>query len=269
MNTVKVFHDQLGREIKFSFPPQRIISLVPSQTELLFDLGLDDEIVGITKFCIHPENKCRKKTKIGGTKNLNLNKIHSIQPDLIIGNKEENEVHQMQQLMLQRPVWVSDVKTLDDAYEMMLVVGEMVGRSEKAGEIVSGIKSSFSEKKNKFSSNILNNEASAAYLIWRNPYLTIGSDTFINAMLEIAGFKNVFADAVRYPEISVDDLALRAPQYILLASEPYPFRQKHAEELQPLLPASKMVLVDGEMFSWYGSRLLKAADYFGELRELL
>lgn len=283
MLTLQKSTDQLGREVQFLFPLQRIVSTVPSQTEFLFDLGLDDEISGITKFCVHPKNKFKEKIKIGGTKNLNLEKIKSLKPDLIIANKEENEETQIQELMSLYPVWISDVKTLDDAYKMMGKVGEMVGKKEKSAAIISQIKGNFSkriDKKNiqtppieliqtlpKLKINCQSH--SAAYLIWQNPYMTVGTDTFINAMLEVAGFKNVIVNKSRYPEINVEELIEMSPQYILLSSEPFPFKQKHIEELQKKVPASKVLLVDGEMFSWYGSRLLKAASYFEQLHELL
>jgi ABC-type Fe3+-hydroxamate transport system substrate-binding protein len=263
--SAKKFYDQLGREIRIPFPPKRIISLVPSQTELLYDLGLDQEIVGITKFCIHPHDKCKTKAKVGGTKNININKINILVPDLIIANKEENDELQIKELIKSYPVWISDIKTLNDAYRMMETVGEMVNRKDKMIALVEQIKL-----------EILNNQAlqkestsdvrNAVYLIWRHPYIVVGNDTFINTMVEVAGFTNVFIDKIRYPEITIDQLKERSPHYILLSSEPFPFKEKHQVEFQAEFPDSKVLLVDGEMFSWYGSHLLKAPSYFSTLR---
>lgn len=269
----KAFVDQLGSQISIPFPPKRIISIVPSQTELLFDLGLDGEIVGITKFCVHPSGKVKSKTKVGGTKNLNLEKIKSLQPDLIIGNKEENEELHIKELMNDFPVWMSDIKTLDDAYEMMLAVGEMLDRREWAELLVEQIKFAVGSWQSKIENPRLPvgqgklkiENGACAYLIWKDPMMTAGNDTFIHHMLNIAGFRNVFADKNRYPEITIEELKARSPQYILLSSEPFPFSQKHIEELQPEFPSANILLVDGEMFSWYGSRLLKAPKYFEEL----
>jgi ABC-type Fe3+-hydroxamate transport system substrate-binding protein len=259
---LKFFRDQLGREIQISFPPKKIISVVPSQTELLFDLGLDEEVIGITKFCIHPSTWFRTKTRVGGTKQLHIDQIISLQPDLIIANKEENVEEQINELAKHFPVWISDIKTLEDAYEMMHAVGEMLGQNKKAQDLVERIKSSISGLQS-------TNSKSCAYLIWQNPLMTVGSDTFIHHMLGLAGFKNVFADRTRYPEITIEEIQQRNPEFILLSSEPFPFKQKHADELKQQLPNSKIIFVDGEMFSWYGSQLLKAPEYFRSLKTSL
>jgi len=257
----KSFIDQLGREIQISFPPKRIISLVPSQTELLFDLGLGEEVIGITKFCVHPEKWFRTKTRVGGTKQLDIEKIISLQPDLIIANKEENVEEQINELAKHFPVWISDIKILDDAYAMILSVGELTDRREWAELLIKEIHTAFEH----WQLQRNNSKLPCAYLIWNDPLMTIGSDTFIHHMLSIAGFENVFSDQFRYPEISIVELRKRNPKFILLSSEPFPFKQKHADELKEQLPDSKIIFVDGEMFSWYGSRLLKAPEYFRQL----
>lgn len=250
--------DQLGKEIEFKSFPVRIISLVPSQTELLYDLGLTDEVVGITKFCIHPEIWYRSKTRIGGTKNIDFKKISSLQPDLIIGNKEENSKEQIEQLMQLYPVWMSDIKTLNDALDMIGKIGELVNRKANADEIISQIKSNFATLINPL-------PKTCAYLIWKNPYLCAGSDTFIDAMLQACSFQNVFSKLSRYPETDIQLLEQMQPELILLSSEPYPFKEADKVYLQKICPNSKIQLVDGELFSWYGSRLLKSPNYFNNL----
>lgn len=257
------FTDQTGRTITLNSIPQRIISVVPSQTELLFSLGLDKEVVGITKFCVHPEKWFRTKTRVGGTKQLRLDIIHELKPDLIVANKEENVKEQVEELARHYPVWISDINTLDDAYEMILEVGLMIDKTTVAKAIVDEIKKRFSQ------SQTPNSQFQTAYLIWQKPYMTVGGDTFIHSMMEAAGFENIFASKQRYPEISIDDLLIANCQLLLLSSEPFPFKQKHIDELQPLLPATNIVLVDGEMFSWYGSHLLKAPEYFRKLRHAI
>ena len=172
--------DQLGRTISLKEKPLRIISLVPSQTELLYDLGLDKEVVGITKFCIHPEEWFRTKTRVGGTKKLDFEKIKSLKPDLIIGNKEENEEGQIKELMNHYNVWMSDIKTLEDALRMIEWIGNFTGKREKALELVAKIKTSFRQLL--FYSDSFPKHK-VAYLIWHEPMMTIGSDTFINYML--------------------------------------------------------------------------------------
>ena len=257
--------DQLGRNIELVNIPKRIISLVPSQTELLFDLGLDEEVIGITKFCVHPRQWFKTKTRIGGTKQLHPDKIKELQPDLVIANKEENVQKQIEELAKDFPVWISDVNNLDDALDMIESIGRITGKQSKAKRITDQIKEKFTQLQP------VKSKLKACYLIWKDPYMTIGGDTFINDMLKHSGFQNIFFHKTRYPEVSIGELQSRwlsgtDCQLLLLSSEPFPFKQKHIDELQPLLPNTKIILVDGEMFSWHGSRLLKAASYFQQLQ---
>lgn len=249
--------------------PKRIVSLVPSQTELLYYLGLEQETVGITKFCIHPSNWFQNKVKVGGTKKIDIEKIKKLQPDLIIANKEENVKEQVEALSASFPVWVTDVNTLQDALQMINHVGILTQREQAAHNLLRDIKNGFSKisnnKKHPSSPAINSSLIPTCYLIWKDPYMTIGSDTFINDIMLQAGLKNVFAERKRYPEVSISDIKNTNCELLLLSSEPYPFKQKHLYELQNLLPDVKIVLADGEMFSWYGSRLLKAPDYFIKL----
>jgi ABC-type Fe3+-hydroxamate transport system substrate-binding protein len=262
--SIRLFTDQLGRTIEVNFPPKRIVSLVPSQTEFLYDLGLDAEIVGQTLFCIYPKNKHKTKAIIGGTKNLKLNIITQLKPDLIIGNKEENEQKQVAYLMQHYPVWMSDIYTLNDSFKMMEELGELVEKTHQANKIVCRIARNFDRLSIAESQNI--EKKKIAYFIWRKPFMVAANHTFINHLLQKLNFNNVFANSlVRYPIITEQDLLLAQPAIIFLSSEPYPFKNKHIEELRQLLPSAKILLVDGEMFSWYGSRLLYSPAYFEEL----
>lgn len=254
-----LYIDQLDRTVEIQSSPKRIISLVPSQTELLHDLGLEEEVIGITKFCLHPQKWFKEKTRIGGTKQVHIEKLKALHPDLILANKEENVKEQIEELAKDFPVWISDVNTLEDAYEMIASIGEITGIKETAETLITRIKTNFTELQT------TNHQLQTCYLIWKDPYMTIGGDTFIHHLLEKAGFQNVFANATRYPVISIEDLQNANCQLLLLSSEPFPFKQKHADELQPFLPNTKIILVDGEMFSWYGSRLLYAPAYFQSL----
>lgn len=250
------YRDQLGRVISLSERPSRVISLVPSQTEFLYDLGLEEEILGITKFCIKPEAWFRNKTRVGGTKALDLEKINTLKPDLIIANKEENDQSQIEALWNQYPVWVSDIYTLEDAREMMQIIGKIFGADQRAESIIAGTSNL----------NRPTTQLEALYLIWNEPYMAAGKNTFINTMMDIAGFKNLTDEESRYPEYTLGDIQKLQPDVLLLSSEPFPFKKIHQSYLQQSLPHTKVILVDGEMFSWYGSRLTKAQAYFDQLR---
>ncbi len=255
----KSYTDQIGHTFGVSGVPKRIVSLVPSQTELLYDLGLDEEVVGITKFCIHPKQWFRTKTRVGGTKDFKLDHIKVLAPDLIIANKEENEIIKIKALQTQYRVYTSDIATLNDAYGMINAVGELVGKSEKATTLVSKLKKTFAELPKR-------SDIKVAYLIWQKPYMVAAKATFIDDMLSnVCGFDNVFGDLMRYPCITLKDLQDKKPDVLFLSSEPYPFKEKHIYELSKLLPHTTCKLVDGELFSWYGSRLLQSANYFKQI----
>jgi ABC-type Fe3+-hydroxamate transport system substrate-binding protein len=261
------FTDQLGRTITLEKIPQRIISLVPSQTELLADLRLEKEVIGITKFCIHPESWFRSKIRIGGTKQFSFEKIAALNPDLIIGNKEENEQEQIEALMKLYPVWMSDIKTLEDAEVMIKSVGELTGKKSEGEIFAEKIKSQFDIFKNQISGF---KKRRVAYFIWKNPWMVAGENTFIDHLLKLCGWENVFTGMKsRYPEISLQDLFEKSPELILLSSEPYPFKEKHVAELNVVLPDAKILTVDGELFSWYGTRLLHSPSYFLDLMNSL
>jgi ABC-type Fe3+-hydroxamate transport system substrate-binding protein len=254
-----IFIDQMGREVILPNVPQRIISLVPSQTELLFDLGLENKVIGITKFCIHPKEKIKAISKIGGTKNFDFEAIEALKPDLIIGNKEENYQEGITQLANKYPVWMSDIYTLENSLNMIQELGKILDVQRKADEITDNIKISFQDLP------LVQGFPTVAYFIWRKPWMIATTNTFIEHILQRIGFQNVFRDLERYPEITLEQLQEKNPQYIFLSSEPYPFKEKHIAELQSIVPDSRILLVDGEMFSWYGSRLLKSVAYFKEL----
>lgn len=256
---MRIFGDMTGREVKIDFPPKRIVSLVPSQTELLYDLGLENEVVGITKFCVHPESWFRSKTRVGGTKQLHIDKIRELQPDLIIANKEENERAQVEELEKEFPVWISDIQTIPQALQMILVVGQMTDRYEQAGVLVEEIVQGFNNLQKAVS------QKRVAYFIWYKPWMSVGGDTFISNMIQTIGWKNVLSDKTRYPEIDLEELKAYNPEMVLLSSEPYPFKEKHIEEIKAVLPAADVQLVDGEMFSWYGSRMKEAVGYMETL----
>lgn len=243
----------------------RIISLVPSQTELLFYLGLEKEVTGITKFCIHPTEWYRNKPRVGGTKNINFKIIQQLSPDLIIANKEENVKEQVENLAEKYDVWITEVNNLSDAIKMIEDIGKLIGRTEPASVLTLQVNEEFKKLEN-ISSNP-SGVIRTAYFIWKDPYMVAGSDTFINDMMNYCGLENVFADQNRYPQITLDEVKEKNTELILLSSEPFPFKEKHKEQIQKQIGGVKIELVDGEMFSWYGSRLLKSINYFQKFRK--
>lgn len=248
----------MEREVLLPVFPLRIISLVPSQTELLFDLGLEERVVGITKFCIHPNEWYRTKSRIGGTKNVNFDKIAELKPDLIIGNKEENSKGDIEELEKHYPVWMSDIETIYDAIEMIEKVSHITNKDEKGKELIRQITTArqkvvVPEKKDK-----------VLYFIWKNPWMVVGKRTFIDEMLAASGLENIVYQE-RYIELTNEEVRQLDPALVYLSSEPFPFKEEHVEELQQLLPQAKIKIVDGEMFSWCGSRMKEAFPYFNTL----
>lgn len=256
-----LYQDQIGNKVNLNQTPKRIISLVPSQSEFLWDIGLGQNLIGITKFCVHPQIMYKSIARVGGTKDLDLNKIRALQPDLIIGNKEENDEHQIKSLQKEFHVWVSDIYNFEDAFEMMLELGKMLAAEAKSLEIIEKIKNTLPHIKNSLK------DTSVAYFIWNKPYMLAAKNTFIDFVLNEVGLKNVVKDLERYPEVDEETIKRLNPQLVFLSSEPFPFKQKHMQELKNILPQSKILIVDGEMFSWYGSRLLFLANYLKKLKD--
>lgn len=260
------FTDQLGRKVRLNGTPRRIVSLVPSQTELLSDLGLDEEVVGITKFCVHPDGWTKRKTIVGGTKDFKTTRIRELAPELIIANKEENTKETLEELMEEFPVWVSDVNNLDDALEMIGMIGSMTGRAKKAAEVLSAIRSGFDQLNEEVENG--SNGKRVVYYIWKDPWLTAGRDTFIQEMLRCCGFVPV-SDLPRYPELKPGELPALQTDIVLLSSEPYPFKEEHRTTFKGIVPDDCILMVEGELFSWYGSRLMQSPAYFRRLMKTL
>lgn len=262
-----LFKDQLGNELEFIQTPKRIISLVPSQTELLFDLGLEEYIIGITKFCVHPFHFKSTKKIVGGTKKVHFEKIKLLNPDIIICNKEENTLEIVTALREIAPVWVTDISTLQDNLDMIRQFGILFNKRTEAQKWVDKIEYAHTGFKIFVQDKLIRK---AAYFIWKDPYMVAGGGTFINEMLELNRFENIYKDKGRYPEIELKKVRLDGdPDLVFLSSEPYPFKEEDAFEIGRFTHHAKTVFVDGEMFSWYGSRVLKAFDYFKKVQERL
>lgn len=258
---MKLFKDQIGQIHTFETSPKRIVSLVPSQTELLYDLGLEETIVGITKFCVHPHHLKATKSIVGGTKTIKFDKIAALQPDIIICNKEENTKEIVQELSAICPVWVTDIYTIEDNNKMILDFGTLFNKRTEAQKWINKINFALQDFQNFLKDKP---KKKVAYFIWANPYMVAGNATFINELLKINHFSNIYENKEsRYPEIELTKIRLEGDtDYVFLSSEPFPFKDEHAFEIGRATHHAKTVFVDGEFFSWYGSRLVKAFDYF-------
>jgi len=251
--------DQLERKVYLPTIPKRIISLVPSQTELLVDLGLEENLVGITKFCVHPEYLRKTKTIVGGTKEVKLKKIKALNPDIILCNKEENTKEMVGELEEIAPVHVSDIVKIEDAFELMFQYGEIFQKVALVETMVNSIKRKITALQEQLRDKPVKK---VAYFIWKKPLMVAGQDTFIDELLKLNKFENVFKES-RYPETTFEEIKAKNPELLLLSSEPFPFKEMHKEYFSELNMEIK--LVDGEYFSWYGSRLVEAIDYFKKL----
>ena len=234
---------------------QKIISLVPSLTELVFDLGLEEQLAGRTRFCVHPKEKVEKVPIVGGTKNPRLDKIREINPDYIIANKEENRPEDIKELTDNFEINVTDIATIEDALITIHELGQVFGKEDRAQKLITDIQSKLDDRPDA-------SELRTAYMIWKDPWMTVGHDTYIHDVLDHWNLPNVFADKTRYPKIDLKELKRHNPDLILLSSEPYPFKEKHLSQVEEVCPAARVLLVEGEWFSWYGSHMKHA---FGRL----
>ncbi len=261
-----ILQDQLGYVFEFEQVPKRIVSLVPSQTELLCDLGLEENLVGITKFCVHPFHLKATKTIVGGTKKINVEKIRALNPDVILCNKEENTLEIVASLREICPVWVTNIITMEDNLQMISDFGKLFNRRTEAQKWNDKIRFAFEDFQHFMKDKP---QKKCAYFIWKNPWMVAGSENFINEMLRLNHFENIYQNG-RYPEIELKKIRLEGdPDVVFLSSEPFPFKEEDAFEIGRFTHHAKTVFVDGEMFSWYGSRLVKAFAYFKKLQERL
>lgn len=252
--------DHLGRTVSISRKPRRIISFVPAITETMYHLGLDEEIVGRTRFCKFPKDKVKNAIDIGGTKDMKLERIQALKPDVIIAEKEENTKEMVETLEKHFPVFVFEVQHYEDIFRMLQDLGRLTDREAQAAELTAQIQTAFQNVSPK-------GEARISYVIWQRPYMVVGKDTYINSILEELGFQNPFIEKEgRYPEVTIEDFKEANLDEIFLATEPFPFRDKHVEEFRKLIPGVKVTIIDGEMF-WYGVKMIEAAKYFKTFHE--
>ncbi|WP_413513290.1 ABC transporter substrate-binding protein [Myroides odoratus] len=263
-----VLKDQLGCEHTFEQTPKRIVSLVPSQTETLFDLGLEDEIVGITQACIYPYHLRATKTVVGDLTKVDVEQIKLLQPDIIIVNKEETSTAIIESIQAICPVWVTDVKTLDENIKMIEAFGILFNKRTEARKWIDKIY--FGQK------DLMDFVSSkpgykAAYFVGKDPFLVAGDSTFIHELLTLNKFENVYASrAEKYPEVEVRKIRIQGdPELVFLSSVPYPFEEEDAFEIGRFTHHGKTIFVDGEMFSWFGTHVCKAFAYFKQIHNRL
>lgn len=245
--STKTYQDQLGREVVLPQMPKRIICLVPSITELVSYFEMEDEVVGITKFCIYPTTWFQSKERVGGTKNIDIEKVKSLQPDLIIGNKEENTKKDIEALLAYAPVWMSDVNSIQDSFDLISSLAEIFNKVDKGQNLIGNLKNYFLSHASEGAGK------SVLYFIWHSPGFVAGKNTYVDSYLSAIGYQNCVSMG-RYPEINA--LESLDPDVVLLSSEPFPFKAYHVAFYMDLFPNAEIKLVDGERYSWYGIRTL-------------
>lgn len=238
----------------------RVVSLVPSLTETLHDLGA--HLVGRTRFCIHPAALRDAVPIVGGTKQIDVPRVLALKPDLVVANREENTREMVEALQPHVPVLVTDIATLSDALDAITLLGDATATASRANDLRSRL-------------HVLLHEIPqcppkrVAYFIWQDPWMTVGGDTFIHHMLHAVGLENVFGHQARYPAVTQVDVQHAQPDVLLFSSEPFPFQEKHLAGWRECLPHVPCLLVDGEAFSWYGTGLLRTFSYWETLSRQL
>jgi ABC-type Fe3+-hydroxamate transport system substrate-binding protein len=245
----------------------RIVSLVPSITELVCDLGLTDRLVGRTGFCSHPREVVRRIPKVGGTKDVDLEKLVALAPTHLIVNVDENRRETVAALREHVPhIIVTHPLAPEDNVALYRLLGVMFGVEAAALALAQQLESALEQARQ--AARQWPRER-VLYLIWRNPWMTVGRDTYISRTLAAVGWDTVPEHtATRYPEVRLDSATLHDVDIVLLSTEPYLFRERHVAELAalPALAGRRLMLVDGEMTSWYGSRAIAGLRYLVRLR---
>jgi ABC-type Fe3+-hydroxamate transport system substrate-binding protein len=254
--------DASGVAVELPRPPRRIVSLIPSTTEILCALGLGDALVGVTVYCVEPRDVVRGKTRIGGEKDPDLARIRALEPDLVVANVEENRREDIDQLRAWSiPVWVTYPRTVVAGIRLIGELGEVTGAGTRAREMLRDLEPLYARVERATADR---SPVAVFYPIWRGPYMTINGDTYIHDMLRVCGGRNIFADRPeRYPTVTLDDVAARRPEVILLPDEPFRFRRAHLADFAayaevPAVRDGRIHLVDGKPFSWHGPRIAEA-----------
>lgn len=250
--------DCLGREITLPKNISRIVSLVPSISELIYDLNVEDKLVGVTKFCVHPKYFQIEKTVIGGVQDFDIEKIKELNPDVVFASKDENFEDEIAELEKFVPVYVTDVKNINEAKQMISNFGDLLNRRNEATKILMKIDLQLSDL-SKITDDLL--YRSGAYLVWNEPWVAAGKETFVDSMLKLIKVDNVFSNLnERYPMVTGANIHLGNPDIVMLPTEPFKFEDQQAMEISAHTHDAATFFVDGEVFAWYGSRLVKSID---------
>jgi ABC-type Fe3+-hydroxamate transport system substrate-binding protein len=247
--------------------PERIVSLVPSTTETLFSLGAAGSVVGVTRFCVHPEDARDRARVVGGTKNPRIEAVFALEPDLVLANQEENRKEDVERLRERIPVQVFFPKNVSEAVADIRLLGNLLGESKRALALVEELEGMLATLRAPRGDR--RRLIPYLYFIWRRPYMVAGPETFIESFLAEAGFANAAPrDRGRYPEMGIEEISRSGAEALLLSSEPFPFDAKHGAELSAHLATDASVyLVDGELLSWHGARLRLGLPYLRDLAE--
>lgn len=258
--------DAVGVRHRPAPPDARIVSLVPSVTELLFALGLGPNVVGRTAFCVHPRPAVKKVPSLGGTKKIDFDKLAAARPTHVVVNVDENPKSMVDRIAdTGAEIVVTHPIDVEDNIPLYRTMGAVFGREAAAAGLVRDLETAMAEA-----------DAAAArlprrdvlYLIWKDPWMTVSADTYISRMLAKVGWRTLGHDpGVRYPEVALDDATLERADLILLSSEPFPFKDRHARDLAAQFPAhaEKFMRIDGGLVSWYGSRAIDGVRYVAGL----
>lgn len=240
----------------------RIVSLVPSVTELLFALGLGGKVVGRTAFCVHPADAVAGVTSVGGTKRVNMERLLGLGPTHVVVNIDENPKPLADALTARGiTVVVTHPIAVEDNVALYRLIGGVFGAARATEDLVRRFEAALAgvraAARDLPARNVL-------YLIWKEPWMTVGADTYISKLLATVNWRTVGDDPrTRYPEPRLDDGFLAGVDLVLLASEPYAFSAADAAAFAAEFPAhaDKTRLVDGQLLSWYGSRAILGLEY--------
>lgn len=263
----RLFTDARGCEHEIAEPPRRVVSLVPSLTETLFALGLGDRVAGVTDYCVHPAAPLRELPRVGGTKNPSLERILELRPDLVLANREENRKRDVERLEAQGVrVFVTYARSVREGSDEIGLLGRIGDREEAARGIQDAIERAWERAR----SRAREPRPRVAALVWKQPFMAVGGDTFADDLIAQCGGLNVFSDAGRrYPRVLEAELVRARPDVVLLPTEPYAFGPRDRNELLALdLPAARerrVHVIEGELLSWYGPRIARALDELSEL----
>ena len=229
---------------------QRIVSLVPSLTELVFWFGLGESVVGRTRFCTEPAGEVERVAIVGGTKNPRVDRITALRPDLVLANKEENRREDIEALRgAGLEVLLTDPNTVADAVTMIRELGALLGAERRAEELTADVATALAEVQSGRS------RPRVAVAVWKEPFLALGAESYGHDLIQVSGGQIVLAGQNRYPEVSLAELAELAPDLILLPDEPYPFKERDRAAFADIAPTQ---LIDGRLVWWYGPRMPQA-----------